>query len=52
MGESLDILINGRDVGKTEARPTCEKCRQAMVFKDYRRKMVYGLEGKTELERV
>ena len=52
MGESLDILINGRDVGKTEARPTCEKCRQAMVFKDYRIKMVYGLEGKTELERV
>lgn len=52
MGESLGIMINGRDVGKTEEAPKCEQCNQAMVFKDYRRKMVYGIEGETELERA
>lgn len=52
MGESLGIMINGRDVGKTEEAPMCEKCQQAMVFKDYRRKTIYGLEGETELERA
>lgn len=52
MGESLGILINGRDVGKTEAAPECEVCGQRMVFKDYRRRRIYGLEGETELERA
>ncbi len=52
MGESLGIMINGRDVGKTEAAPKCEKCNRAMVFKDYRPKMVNGLEGETQLERA
>ena len=52
MGESLEVMINGRDVGKTEEAPTCEKCNQAMAFKDYRPKMIYGLEGETKLERA
>ncbi len=52
MGESLGIMINGRDVGKTEEAPKCKKCNQALEFKDYRPKMVYGLEGETELERA
>ncbi len=52
MGESLGIMINGRDVGKTAEAPKCEKCKQAMAFKDYRPKIVCGLEGETELERA
>ena len=52
MGESLGVMINGRDVGKTEAAPKCEKCNQAMEFKDYRAKRVSGLEGETQLERA
>jgi hypothetical protein len=52
MGESLGIVINGRDVGKTEEAPKCGQCGQAMVFKDYRDKKVYGVEGETELERA
>jgi tartrate dehydratase alpha subunit/fumarate hydratase class I-like protein len=52
MGKSLGVVINGRDVGKTEEAPKCEQCGQAMVFKDYRNKKVYGLEGETELERA
>ena len=52
MGETLGIMINGRDVGKKAKAPRCEGCGQAMVFKDYRRKKIYGLEGETELERA
>jgi hypothetical protein len=52
MGESLGIMINGRDVGKMKEGPKCEQCGEAMVFKDYRRKKLYGLEGETELERA
>ena len=52
MGKSLGVMINGRDVGKTEEAPKCKKCNQAMKFNDYRPKTVYGLEGETELERA
>lgn len=52
MGKSLGILVNGRDVGKTKEASKCEKCHQAMEFKDYRPKTIYGLEGETELERA
>ena len=45
MGESLGIMINGRDVGKTEEAPRCEKCNRPIAFKDYHPKMVFGLEG-------
>lgn len=52
MGETLGIVINGRDVGKGEMSPECARCGAAMVFKDYRVKTVYGLEGETKLERA
>ncbi len=29
MGESLGVVINGRDVGKTEEAPKCDQCRDA-----------------------
>ncbi len=52
MGESLGVVINGRDVGKTEEAPKCDQCSEGMVFKGYRPKKIYGLEGETELERA
>lgn len=52
MGESMGVLINGRDVGKTEEARKCEQCGEGMVFKDYRKKTLYGLEGETKLERA
>ncbi len=52
MGPGLGIVVNGRDVGKTEAAPRCPECGQAMSFKGYRPKTIYGLEGETELERA
>lgn len=52
MGTGLGIVVNGRDVGKTEEAPRCDQCGEAMVFKDYRPKTIYGLEGETELERA
>jgi hypothetical protein len=52
MGKSLGIMINGRDVGKMSEAPRCVKCDEEMVFKDYRRKKLYGLEGETKLERA
>lgn len=52
MGESLSIMINGRDVGKTKEKPTCEQCGEGMSFDSYRNKTVYGLEGETTLERA
>ncbi len=52
MGKSLGVLINGRDVGKTLESPDCDECGKAMRFKDYREKMIYGIEGDTVLERA
>ena len=52
MGKSLGVLINGRDVGKTLEAPDCDECEKAMTFKDYREKMIYGIEGDTVLERA
>ena len=52
MGAALGVVVNGRDVGKTEGTPPCAQCGEAMSFKGYRPKTVYGLEGETELERA
>jgi len=52
MGQSLGIIINGRDVGKTSEAPRCQVCQKAMKFEDYREKTIYGIEGDTRLERA
>ena len=52
MGESLSIMINGRDVGKTEEAARCEQCGQRLKFNSYRPKTLYGIEGETTLERA
>lgn len=52
MGETLEVLVNGRDVGKGEEAPQCQKCGDGMTFKGYRRKKVVGLEGDSVLERA
>jgi len=52
MGETVGILINGRDSGALVERPRCSKCKKQMEFEGYRRKEVYGLEGDTVMERA
>jgi hypothetical protein len=52
MGKLLGVMINGRDVGKTAEGPKCKQCEAEMIFKEYRKKTVYGIEGDTKLERA
>jgi len=52
MGETLGILINGRDTGSQVEAPCCKKCGGLMEFEGYRRWEVHGLEGDTMLERA
>jgi hypothetical protein len=52
MGETLTVLINGRDSGYQAEGLKCEKCEQAMEFKGYRGWGVSGLEGETRLQRA
>lgn len=52
MGETLGILINGRDTGSQIETPCCKKCGCGMSFEGYRRWEVHGLEGDTVLERA
>lgn len=52
MGETLGILINGRDTGSQLEAPNCKKCGRAMEFEGYRDWEVHGLEGDTNLERA
>lgn len=52
MGEALEVLVNGRDVGKGDEAPACQQCGEKMRFKGYRRRQVVGLEGESVLERA
>jgi hypothetical protein len=52
MGETLAVLINGRDTGKKKEGPACRRCGQSMRFKGHRPWTIYGLEGDTKLERA
>jgi hypothetical protein len=52
MGETLTVLINGRDTGFQVERPQCEGCDEAMDFKEYRGWGISGLEGETRLMRA
>jgi hypothetical protein len=52
MGETLTVLINGRDNGFQAEAPQCEACEQAMEFKGYRGWGLSGLEGETRLMRA
>jgi len=52
MGETLTVLINGRDSGFRAEAPECEGCEQAMEFKGYRGWGLSGLEGETRLMRA
>jgi hypothetical protein len=52
MGETLAVLINGRDTGYQLKAPKCEKCGQAMTFKGEHPWGISGLEGETRLNRA
>ena len=52
MGKVLEIVVNGRDTGFCLQPPRCERCGAEMEFEGYRSKMIYGLEGDTQLERA
>jgi len=52
MGETLEILVNGRDTGSQAIKPRCERCKREMQFEGYRNWEVHGLEGDSILERA
>jgi hypothetical protein len=52
MGETLAVLINGRDTGYQWEAPKCEVCGQEMRFKGHRAWGICGLEGETHLMRA
>ena len=52
MGDTLALLIVGRDSGQQPNAPPCEQCGQAMTFEGYRSWTVKGLEGDTVLKRA
>jgi hypothetical protein len=51
MGESIKILVNGRDDGK-QGQLLCPSCGSAMRYKGGVGKTVIGVEGDTTLDRA
>lgn len=51
MGKSLELIVNGRDEGKTNEL-TCPSCQRKMKYKGMREKSIYGIEGDTKLKRA
>ncbi len=52
MGETAEILINGRQSGQQVEAPTCPGCGRPMRFEGYRKRTIEGLEGDSRLERA
>ena len=52
MGETLQLLANGRDAGYRKERPRCAQCGRPMEFEGYRLWGVSSLEGDVQLRRA
>ena len=52
MGETLELVVNGRDDGYRTERPRCEQCGSEMDFEGYRQWGVSSLEGDLKLRRA
>ena len=52
MGETMEVVVNGRDDGYRTERPRCEQCGSEMDFEGYRPWGLSSLEGDLKLRRA
>ncbi len=52
MGQTLEVLINGRGTGESARPPDCPTCHQPMDLEGYHDWGISGLEGDLKLERA